>query len=156
MLDKELDLMTRKKITMKYARLYRKATTKKEKSRLLTEFVHITGYNRSYASWLLRNAGKKVYLKSPSGKRVIIVADPCRKVKRRRKKIYDDEVLAALKEVWYVLDYPCSLRLKAALADTIAQMEKHGEIELDGVVKEKLLRISKATIDRLLSPAVFR
>jgi len=50
LLDKELDLMTRKKITMKYARLYRKATTKKEKSRLLTEFVRVTGYNRSYAS----------------------------------------------------------------------------------------------------------
>ena len=54
--------------------------------------------------------------------------------------------------MWYVLDYPCSLRLKAELADTIAQMEKYGEIELGRVVKEKLLRISRATIDRLLSP----
>ena len=88
--------MTREKITMKYAKLYRKASTKKEKSRLLTEFIHITGYNRSYASWLLRNAGIGHYLKSPSGKRVIIVADPRRKIKRRRKKRYD-EVLAALK-----------------------------------------------------------
>ena len=58
MFTRELCLMSRKKITLLYAKRYRKARRKKEKSEILNEFVNLTGYNRSYASWLLRHAGK--------------------------------------------------------------------------------------------------
>ncbi len=57
--NKELDLMTRKKISRQLAKRYRKAS-KKEKSQILNEFCALTGYNRSYASFLLRNAGKTI------------------------------------------------------------------------------------------------
>jgi len=33
-MDKELDLMTRKKLTLRYSKLYRRAKTKKEKSQI--------------------------------------------------------------------------------------------------------------------------
>jgi len=63
MASKEMDLMSRKKATLVYAKRYRRASSKKEKSQILDEFVRLTGYNRCYASWLLRNAGKKAILK---------------------------------------------------------------------------------------------
>ena len=46
---KEWDLMTRKKVTLTYARRYQKTQSKKEKSQILDEFTQLTGYNRSYA-----------------------------------------------------------------------------------------------------------
>ena len=80
MVGKEMDLMSRKKVTLIYASRYRKASSKEE-SQILDEFIRLTGYNRCYASWLLRNAGRKIYLRTRSGQRVVIVADPERKIK---------------------------------------------------------------------------
>jgi hypothetical protein len=44
-----------RKLAQKYQR-----GSKRENSRILDEFVGLTGYNRCYASWLLRNCGQKV------------------------------------------------------------------------------------------------
>jgi len=151
MFDRGLDLMTRKAITILYSKRYKNATSKKEKSQILTEFVSTTGYNRSYASWLLRNAGKKVTINTPNGKRYIVVADPKRKIKRKRKRVYDQRVRLALIKIWTILDYPNSMKLKAILPKIIPKLEAHGEILLEESVREKLFRISRATIDRLLS-----
>ena len=41
---------------------YRRSS-KKEKSRLLDEFVEATGYSRCYAAWLLNQQGRKVWVK---------------------------------------------------------------------------------------------
>ena len=150
MFTRELCLMSRKKITLLYARRYRKARRKKEKSEILNEFVNLTGYNRSYASWLLRHAGKRVYRDTPGGRRMVLVADPRVRIRRKRKKIYDGEVLVVLRKVWEILDYPCSQKLKAMLGEIISVLEYHGEIEVTEEVREKLLRISRSTIDRLL------
>ena len=95
---KEFDLMTRKKLALSFAKRYQKAS-KKEKSRILDEFVALTGYNRSYAAWLLRHAGKKITIRTKSGSFIRLVADPKRKIKRRRPKIYDQEVLKALRKI---------------------------------------------------------
>ena len=149
---KELDLMTRKKLIKVYARNYQKARSKKTKSLILSEFVRLTGYNRSYASWLLRNAGRKIQISTPKGPKIILVADPNRKIKRKRPKIYDQKVKKALIKVWAILDYPSSLHLKAMLPGIIPKLEKHRELHLSEEVREKLLRISRSTIDRLLAP----
>ncbi len=109
-------------------------------------------YNRSYAALLLQHAGKKVQVKTPNGTKVILVANPYRKIKRKRPKIYDHEVLKPLKKIWAILNYPCSLKLKASLPKIIPQLEKHGELKLDEEVKTKLPNISRSTIDRLLAP----
>lgn len=42
------------------AERYRRSL-KKEKGRILDEFVALTGYERSYARYVLRTSGKKVY-----------------------------------------------------------------------------------------------
>ncbi len=149
---KEVDLMSRKKITLLYAKRYKKASSKKEKSRILDEFTRLTHYNRCYSSWLLRNAGKKLYLRTSTGKRIVLVADPERKIRRKRARIYDEEVLAVLKKVWALLDYPCSLRLKAVLPQPVPKLEAFGELNLSEPLRQKLLSISKSTIDRLLRP----
>jgi len=151
MASKEMDLMSRKKATLVYAKRYRRASSKKEKSQILDEFVRLTGYNRCYASWLLRNAGKRVYVKTRSGTRFVLVRDPTRKIKRNRAKIYGHDVLVALKKIWTILDYPCNLRLKAMLPKIIPKLEQHGELLLKDSTREKLLHISRRTIDRLLA-----
>jgi len=46
MFTRELCLMSRKKITLLYARRYRKARRKKEKSEILNEFMNLTGWDR--------------------------------------------------------------------------------------------------------------
>ena len=90
---KEWDLMTRKKVTLTYARRYRKTQSKKEKSQILDESTQLTGYNRSYASWLLRHAGKRILVRTPHGSRLILIADPNRKIRRKRPKTYNHRVL---------------------------------------------------------------
>ncbi len=151
MAHKELDLMTRKKVTLQLARRYRKAS-KKEKSRILDEFCTLTGYNRNYASFLLRNAGKTVTIRTSNGLRVRVIADPHRKIRRNRKPIYDEEVRKALAFIWAVLDFPASRLLAAALPWIVPKLEALGALNLSPTVRQKLLQISPATIDRLLAP----
>ena len=71
----------------KYSEKYRKAG-KKEKSRILDEFIELTEYNRSYASLKLRRGYSKKNKRSKFTN-----------TKRRgRKKKYDFEVLRKLKD----------------------------------------------------------
>jgi len=73
------------------------------------------------------------------------------KAKRKKIKYYDQEVLTKLKEIWKICDYICSKRLALFLGKIIPVLEQHEEITLDRKVREKLFRISAATIDRLLA-----
>ncbi len=81
---------------------------------------------------------------------MILVADPGIKIKRKRKRIYDREVFLVLRRIWEILDYPCSLKLKVMLPEMIRKLEESGDIIVETEVREKLLRISRSTIDRLL------
>ena len=74
-----------------------------------------------------------------------------RKIKRKKKKIYDRDVLVDLKEIWKIGDYICSKRLAPYLSEIIPVLEKWGEIKLDAKVRKKLFKISEATIDRMLA-----
>jgi hypothetical protein len=138
------DLMVRKRITQEVAKRYRKAS-KKEKGRMLDEFCALTGYNRSYAAWVLRKGA------SPKGK---VNKAPVRPVDYRRqgrKPVYTAEVRRALVKVWAVLDCPCGKRLVAAMPETVKALERFGEIKLKEGIREKLLSVSAATADRLLA-----
>jgi hypothetical protein len=64
-----------------------------------------------------------------AGKRIKYVADN-RKIKRKKRKIYDRDVLVALKETWEICDYICSKRLAPYLKEIIPVLEKWGEIKL--------------------------
>ena len=140
----------KKAVTKELRDRYRKSS-KKEKTMILNGFIQLTGYNRCYACQALKVKKEKVlgYL-NIAGKRIKYVADK-RKNKRKKKKIYDQEVLTALKEIWKIADYICSKRLAPYLSEVIPVLEKWGEIKLDAKVREKLWKISAATIDRLLS-----
>ena len=116
---------------------------------LLNELIQLTRYNRSYAARALRIKEVLGYM-NIGAKKVRLVRDN-RKIKRKKKKIYDEDVLISLKEIWKIGDYICSKRLAPYLSEIIPVLEKWGEIKLDTKVREKLLTISAATIDRLLA-----
>lgn len=104
-----LDMKTKKTITKELAKGYQKAR-KRDKTKILDEFINLTGYNRCYASWLLKNCGKKLFMHR-KGKETIIFVGEIVKIKRRRKRIYDDEVKKALARIWWIMDYPCGKEL---------------------------------------------
>jgi hypothetical protein len=66
--------------------------------------------------------------------------------------VYDSAVKEALIVVWEAADRICGKRLKAALPYLVCAMERHGHLNLDASVRDRLLLVSAATIDRLLAP----
>ncbi len=147
-----LDMGQKKAITKELRTRYNKAT-KKQKGIMLDEFTAITGYNRSYASWLLKIKNKKVigYLLS-GGRKIKFVQDRKKKKTRDRPRIYDHDIFLALKRIWTIFDFICGKRLAPFMAEAVEKLEKHKEIDLTETVKEKLLKVSASTIDRLLKP----
>ena len=145
-----LTMRQKKAVTKELKDRYQRAS-KKEKTIMLDEFIRLTRYNRCYACQVLNMKKEKVlgYL-NIAGKRIKYIADK-RKIKRKKKKIYDQDVLVALKEIWKIFDYICSKRLAPFLSEIIPVLEKWGEIKLEAEVREKLFKISAATIDRLLA-----
>jgi len=124
---------------------YQKAS-KSEKRIILDEFVSSTSYHRTYASYLLSHHGKRV-LVAP---RTTIIGDVRRRVPTKRKPVYGADVAEALKRVWMIMDMICGKRLKIALAEVVPRLEQWGEMSVSDEVREKLLRMSASTIDRLL------
>ena len=122
---------------------------KREKITILNEFTKLTGYNRSYASQIL-NQSKLLGYVHVAGKTIKYIRD--HKKRRKKKRYYDHDVLIALKKLWEGADYICSKRLAPYLEEYITVLEKFKEIKLTHEVREKLLTISPATIDRLLAP----
>jgi len=145
-----LTMRQKKAVTRELRDRYQRSS-KKEKTIILNGFIQLTGYNRCYACQVLNVKKEKVlgYL-NIAGKRIKYIADK-RKIKRKKKKIYDQDVLVALKEIWKICDYICSKRLAPYLSEIIPVLEKWGEIKLNLKIREKLFKISAATIDRLLS-----
>jgi len=92
------------------------------------------GYNRQYLLQVLNNLTGKRYAKK------------CPRVK------YDPAtILNPLKKLWLATDQMCSRRLKAAILLWLPYYE-HEYGLLSSKVKELLMNISHATIDRLLKP----
>lgn len=145
-----LTMREKKKISKKMAQRYQKAS-KKEKGELLEQFISLTEYNRCYASWLLRHWEKRAVVYSGK-KRIVFVGkwNYGKKSNRKGKRIYDEPVQNALKKIWYILDFPCGVRLASYMREIVGVLEKHEELILEEEVKEKLLKISPITIDRLL------
>lgn len=129
----ELTMNTRREIIKKMAPEYQR-TTKKEKRKILDEIIHLTGYTQTYASWLLSHQGRKVYLSGQDGKKYRVIGT-IQKTKRNRKKIYDKEVLAALKTIWIIFDGPCGKRLAPSLPWMIEKLKKHEELVLSPLVR---------------------
>ena len=132
-----LTMSERKAVVRQMAARYRRAT-KKDKGRLLDELVALTGYNRWYAVHLLGRAVRHTAVVTKRG---------ARRIRARR---YDVGVLEALRRIWAIMDCICGKRLAAVLPETIAVLERAGELRLEASTRKKLQTISAASIDRLL------
>lgn len=137
----------RQAVTAVTVQRYRQSS-KKGKQQILDEFCETTGYCRAYARFVLRNHGRQVWRR---GSRVI-VGDVHQRQQRLKPRIYDDQVVTELIKLWELLNYLCGKRLVAIMPELIAKLEQFGELRLAVSTKEKLLRISAATVDRLLQP----
>ena len=120
-------------------RRYQAMKTKRARSRVLDDFVAISGYERKYATKLLngRRAG-------PAGHRG-------RKKRAGRPRSYCEEVVRVLKDLWKVSEMPCGKRLKALVPEWLGHYERR-EGDLGEELRQKVLAVSPAQIDRLLAP----
>ena len=141
-----LTMKERKAVTKASCEAYRNAR-KRDKARMLDQFVEMTGYHRKYAAWLLRNHGRQVEV--APGRAVAGDVRQRRPVARRRT--YGPELLKPLKKVWVTMDYICAKRLHAALPEVLPRLVACRELRIKKADREKLLAMSPATIDRMLA-----
>ena len=87
-----------------------RAASRVEKTQILDEFCHVTGYHRKYAVRLLNT--------SDSGRQASKAG--------RRKPIYGANVVRALAAIWEAAGYPWSVRLKALLPLWLPWARKRG------------------------------
>lgn len=141
-----LKMKARQEVTVATAGQYRGAG-KKEKGKILEQFVSTTGYSRWYARFVLRNEGRRLQ----ADKQTILLAVRSKsRAPRKRAALYDEKVRAALVKLWRMMDYICGKRLQPILSDLLTILERHNEFSCDRETRAKLLRISAASIDRLL------
>lgn len=140
-----LTMNERKKTTAVVAGRYQKAR-KKDKGLILDEFVKLTGYTRRYASHVLISHGRQLRI----NERYVLQMDVKKAASRKKPKVYDTAVAKALKEIWYIMDCICGKRLAPALREVVIRLEQFREVRLSEEVRQKLLKISPASIDRLL------
>jgi hypothetical protein len=84
--------------------------------------------------------------------RRVVVSDIRKQTLKKKERIYDDAVASPLKKVWSIMDYICGKRLSPILNELIPRLIRFGEIRVTQEVKDKLMKISAATIDRVLAP----
>ena len=106
-----------------------------DKVKILDGFVAATDYERKYATRLLNSTETPVLPeKHPTAQK------------------YDEQVRQALLSVWHAANQICSKRLVPFLPQLVTAMEHHGHLRLPDGVRARLLRISSATVDRILRP----
>src|SRR5579863_2687684 len=135
-----MSLRARRELLATVRPRYRKSS-KLDKGHILDEFIAATSYGRKYAIGLLN--------KLP----VAPFAVKEKRPRRTRPKTYDAKVQEALQRLWEIEDRPCGKRLVPFLPELIAALDRHGEIEWDKHITDKLLALSPATADRLLKEA---
>jgi len=140
----------RYEIIRENAKIYQKGS-KKLKTQMLNELQEILGMNRQYLSFLLRNTGKKVVIKKGG---LILVGEysPERLSKRGREKVYTEDIEKVLFNIWVISGFISSkhlvyfIRLNKDLIFSHPELKKY----LTEEIKEKLVKISAASIDRIL------
>jgi hypothetical protein len=105
---------------------------RRHKTKILDEFCEVCGYHRKYAIELLNRKRNRP--------------------KRRPgpKRTYDDAVVAVLKDLWLLMNRPCSKLLKAGIGLWFPYYQQDHQISPR--TREKALKISPASIDRVLQP----
>ncbi len=125
--------MTTRKELVDALRVRYRGAVLADRIKILDEFVAVTGYHRKHAIRVLREE-------------VSAAITP-----RARNRVYDEAVRQALTVLWEAADRVCGKRLKALIPSLVEAMERHGHLDLDPIIKTKVLQISAATIDRVLA-----
>jgi len=107
---------------------------RQDKTKILDEFSAIAGCHRKHAIRLLTGT-------PPALNKTIKPA----------RRLYEEAVREALIVLWEAADRICGKRLKAVLPRLVDALEQHGHLHLDAAVRQRVLAVSAATIDRLLA-----
>src|SRR5664280_2729681 len=143
-----LSMTSRAEVTTRYARSFR-AADKRTKGRILDEVVSVTGWSRDNARRRLTSAAQ-----SPPGAGRSVTTRP----RKQRATKFSYDALKVLQRVWAASGGQCGKYLAASMRMQLDGLERHGEL-VDGVgrysmaVREELLAMSAASIDRYLRPA---
>ena len=129
---RRVSMATRDELVEAVAQRYA-GSGRNEKTRILDEFVAVTGFHRKHAMRLLRN-GQQARRSGP----------------RPGRRIYDDAVRDVLIVIWEASDRVCGKRLKPLVPILVEAMERHGHLQLAPEVRSRLLAMSASTIDRSL------
>jgi len=156
-------MQAKRSIIKANAPAYHRAS-KKRKSELLNDLVKATHMHRKHIACLVRNTGKARY--TPQG--IKLVGDPTVTYlhRRGRKKIYTEELIPYLEILWALSGFRSSVHLVYFIRhnqdllfekppdfeELSKEMKKKILTLLKAApkAKEKLLKISPATVDRLL------
>lgn len=111
-----------------------------DKTRILNEFARVTGYHRKHAIRLLGAPSEAADIHA-------------KRERTRRDRFYDDAFVATLIVFWEAADRISGKRLVPLLPLLVSALERHGRLVLDEATRTKMLRVSPATVDRLLAPA---
>jgi hypothetical protein len=133
MMEAKMSQHSKRELVQRLQPRYLKAD-RKEKTKILDEFVAVTGMHRKAAIRRLRQQNKPT------------------KEHRGRQKTYTGSMVSALVKIWRICGCICGKRLQPILADMVASLERHRELKLDEGTKTLLLAVSPATVDRLLRP----
>jgi len=109
--------------------------SKKDKGKILDEFIKVTGYHRKAGIRLLHERGR-----------------PSTNKKRGRPRQYNGAVVGALRVAWEATDRLCSKRLQPFLPELIPILRRHGEGTMSAEIEANLCQMSPSTIDRWLKP----
>jgi hypothetical protein len=131
---RSMNLQTRREI-LNSIRIQYQESYWQQKSRILDGFIAASGYDRKYAIKLLNSNA--------------VINKPAQTRQSRVK--YDEQVRQALIARWYAANQICAKRLVPFIPELVSAMERHGHLHLPAVVREKLLVISRSTVDRILS-----
>jgi hypothetical protein len=143
-----LSMTSRAEVTTRYAKAYVKAS-KKNKGRILDQVVEVTGWSRDNTRRRLTAAAKR-----PPGLGRSVAKQP----RKPRSPKYSYDTVKVLQKVWAASGGQCGKYLAASMAIQLAGLERHGELvfgrgRYSPAVREELLAMSAASIDRYLAPA---
>lgn len=105
---------------------------RKGKAEIIDGVIAATGYHRKYAIAALREPVKRL------------------RVLRKPQKVYHEKVREALIQIWNAANQICSKRLVPFIPEFLEVLERFVHLNIAVEVRQKLLSMSPATMDRLL------
>jgi hypothetical protein len=133
MKDTKMSQQGKREVVERLRHRYLQAS-RSEKTKILDEFVALSGLHRKSAIRALRQG----YQRGAE--------------RRGRKRVYTGAVVSALVAIWRVCGCICGKRLQPFLPEMVVVLERHDELMLDEETRRLLLQMSAATIDRKLQP----